>query len=303
MKNIIILGSGCAGLTAALYAARGALNPLVIEGPTPGGLLTTTTTVENFPGFPDGVDGYELTTKIRQQAIKFGAEFRNDLIEKVDFSGKTKILFGQTAYETRAVIIATGATPRLLGVKGEKEFYTKGVHTCATCDGAFYRGKEVVVVGGGDSACEEAHFLSRFATHVTIIHRRDTLRASKVMIERVKNEPKISFIWDSTVEEFLGDKKVSSIRLRNLKTSASSEFKTDGAFLAVGHVPQTRFLRGTMPMDEAGYLTTISPGIVRTSVAGIWVAGDCADPTYRQAITAAGMGAMAAIEAEKFLSA
>jgi thioredoxin reductase (NADPH) len=310
MENVIILGSGCAGLTAALYAARASLKPLVLDGSMPGGLLTTTSTVENFPGFPGGIDGYELTANIRKQSEKFGARTEGDVINRVDFSGEVKKLFGESGkvYETRAVIVATGASPKMLGVKGEKEFYAKGVHTCATCDGAFYRGKEVAVLGGGDSACEEAHFLTHFATKVTIVHRREALRASKVMVSRVLNHPKIFFAWNSGVEEILGSHnenekgKVGAIRLKNLISGEVSELKTDGVFLAIGHAPQTGFLKGALPTNEAGYLETVSPSIVRTSIPGVYAAGDCADHLYRQAITAAGMGCMAAIEAERFLA-
>lgn len=303
MENVIILGSGCAGLTAALYTSRASLKPLVLEGTMPGGLLTTTTTVENFPGFPDGIDGYELTARTRQQAEKFGTRFAGEVITCVELAGPVKKLYGEsgTVYETRALIVATGAAPRLLGVPGEKEFYTKGIHTCATCDGAFYKGKEVVVIGGGDSACEEAHFLTHFASRVTMIHRREALRASKVMVERVMHEPKISFVWDSGVEEFVGDTKLRGLKLKNLKTGAVTELKADGAFLAVGHMPQTAFLKGALPMSEAGYLETVAPSIVKTPVEGVWAAGDCADHVYRQAITAAGMGCMAAIETERWL--
>jgi thioredoxin reductase (NADPH) len=304
IENIIILGSGCAGLTAALYAARAALAPLVLEGSLPGGLLTTTSTVENFPGFPEGIDGYELTARMREQAKKFGARFETDTILSVDFFGDTKKLTAGSGitYESKVVIVATGATPKLLGVKGEKEFYTKGVHTCATCDGAFYKGKEIMVIGGGDSACEEAHFLTHFGAHVTMVHRRDSLRASKVMAERVLHHPKISIIWDTGVEEILGDTKVTSVRLKNLKTGAISEKKVDGFFLAIGHSPQTKFLGGSLALDEMGYIKIVAPSIVRTPVDGVYAAGDCADSVYRQAITAAGMGCMAAIEAERWIN-
>lgn len=303
MEKMIILGTGCAGLTAALYAARASLQPLVIEGSMPGGLLTTTSTVENFPGFPEGVDGYELTAKIRTQAEKFGARYVSDTIVKVDFAGKVKKLTGESGneYEARAVIIATGASPKLLHIPGEKEFYTKGVHTCATCDGAFYKGKEAIVVGGGDSACEEAHFLTNFCTHVTMIHRRDTLRASKIMAERVLHDPKITMIWDSTVTEVLGDVKTTGVKIKNLKTGAVMEKKTDAVFLAIGHTPQTKFLKEIMPMNETGYLNVVAPSLVRTPVDGVYAAGDCTDSVYRQAITAAGMGCMAAIEAQRWM--
>ncbi len=306
VENLIILGSGCAGLTAAIYAARSSLMPLVLEGNMPGGLITTTTTVENFPGFPEGVEGYDLTARMRAQAEKFGAHYQNDIIKSVDFSSPVKKLIGENGrtYQTRALIIATGASPRLSGVKGEMEFYARGVHTCATCDGAFYRGKEVLVVGGGDSACEDAHFLTHFASRVTMVHRRDTLRASKIMAERVLHHPKIDFAWETALDEILGEPsgKVNAVRLKNLKTGALTERKTDGVFIAIGHVPQTAFLGGALPMDEGGYLLP-SGSMVLTPVSGVFIAGDCTDRTYRQAITASGMGCMAAIEALRYLEA
>ena len=303
MEKIIILGTGCAGLTAALYAARASLSPLVIEGTMPGGLLTTTSEVENFPGFPDGVDGFELIDRIRKQAEKFGARYVGDTILKVDFAGPVKKLTGESrkVYEAKVVIIATGASPKLLHIPGEEKFYTKGVHTCATCDGAFYRGKEAIVVGGGDSACEEAHFLTHFCTQVTMVHRRDSLRASKIMAERVLHHPKIKMVWDSALEEITGTDKTTGVRIKNLKTNAVTEMKTDAVFLAIGHTPQTGFLKGVLPMDDAGYLMTEAPSMVRTPVAGVYAAGDCADSVYRQAITAAGMGCMAAIEGQRWL--
>lgn len=303
MEKVIILGTGCAGLTAALYAARASLKPLVIEGGMSGGLLTTTTTVENFPGFPEGVDGFELTQRMRQQAEKFGARFASDIITSVDFHQADKKLVGENGhvYQSRVVIVATGASPKLLHIPGEDTFYAKGVHTCATCDGAFYKGKEVIVVGGGDSACEEAHFLTHFCTKVTLVHRRDTLRASKIMADRVLAHPKISFVWDSALEEISGMDKVKSVKIKNLKTGQVSEQKTDGVFLAIGHAPQTTFLKGALPMNEAGYLKTVAPSMVRTPVDGVYAAGDCADSVYRQAITAAGMGCMAAIEAQRWM--
>ena len=335
-EKLIIIGSGCAGLTAALYASRASLSPLVFEGKMPGGLLTTTTTVENFPGFPEGIDGFELTVNIRKQAEKFGARYETDTIEKEELcaasshgliqpsrkatadgiekgdkggkgvgEGVLHRLYGSSGkvYETRALIVATGASPRLLGIKGEKEYYTKGVHTCATCDGAFYRGKEVAVIGGGDSACEEAHFLTHFASKVTIVHRRDSLRASKVMALRVINNPKIAFVWNSGIEEYLGENgKLKALKLKNLVTGATDELPVAGAFVAIGHTPQTEFLKGALPMDEAGYLQTVAPSLVRTCVEGVWAAGECSDHVYRQAITSAGMGCMAALEAERFLA-
>jgi thioredoxin reductase (NADPH) len=305
MEKVIILGSGCAGLTAALYTARASLSPLVIDGDMPGGLLTTTSTVENFPGFPEGVDGYQLTANIRAQAEKFGTRYLSDKIKSVELSGSVKRLTSESGqiYESQTVIVATGASPKLLGIPGEREYYGgKGVATCATCDGAFYRGKEVIVVGGGDSACEEAHFLTHFCSKVTIVHRRDTLRASKVMVERVLHHPKISVLWNRIPEEILGDgKHVNAVRLRDTQTGQSSVMPIGGVFLAIGHTPQTGFLKGALPMNEAGYLTAVAPSLVRTPVAGVYAAGDCTDSVYRQAITAAGMGCMAAIEAERYI--
>jgi thioredoxin reductase (NADPH) len=305
MEKVVIIGSGCAGLTAALYTARAGLSPLLIDGAMPGGLLTTTTTVENFPGFPEGVDGYQLTANIREQAKKFGARYQSERIDSVDFSGEVKKLTTASGevIEAEAVIIATGSSPRMLGIPGENSFYTKGVHTCATCDGAFYRGKVIMVVGGGDSACEEALFLTHFGSKVYMTHRRDELRASKIMAERVKSNPKIEILWSTVPVEVKGDKKASSVVIKDVKTGQTRELPVDGFFLAIGHKPQTDFVKNALPTDEAGYLQTVAPSLVRTAVAGVFVAGDCADHVYRQAITAAGTGCMAAIEAERYLAA
>jgi thioredoxin reductase (NADPH) len=305
MEKVVIIGSGCAGLTAALYAARASLEPLVLDGDLAGGLLTTTTTVENFPGFPEGVDGYELTANIRQQAKKFGARYEGDRIDRVELGGEVKKLFCSSGkvIETQGLIVATGATPRLLGIAGEKDFYTHGVHTCATCDGAFYKGKVVMVVGGGDSACEDALFLTRFASKVYLAHRRDALRASKVMAARVQANAKIEILWNTVPVEMKGSQKLTAVVLKDTTTGATRELALDGVFLAVGHRPQTDFLKGALLMNDEGYLIAESPSMVRTSVAGVYVAGDCADHVYRQAITAAGMGAMAAIELERYLGA
>jgi thioredoxin reductase (NADPH) len=305
MEKVVIIGSGCAGLTAALYTARAGLSPLLIDGDMPGGLLTTTTTVENFPGFPEGVDGYQLTANIREQAKKFGARYQSERIDSVDFSGEVKKLTTASGevIEAEAVIIATGSSPRMLGIPGENSFYTKGVHTCATCDGAFYRGKVIMVVGGGDSACEEALFLTHFGSKVYMTHRRDELRASKIMAERVKSNPKIEILWSTVPVEVKGDKKASSVVIKDVKTGQTRELPVDGFFLAIGHKPQTDFVKNALPTDEAGYLQTVAPSLVRTAVAGVFVAGDCADHVYRQAITAAGTGCMAAIEAERYLAA
>lgn len=306
MENIIILGSGCAGATAAIYAARAGFSPLVLEGSLPGGQITTTSEVENFPGFPEGIDGYMLTYNMRQQAEKFGARFEIDLIESVDFSGPVKKLVSNTGkvYETKAVIVATGAAPRLTGVLGEKEFYGgNGVSTCATCDAAFYKGKEVAVLGGGDSACEEANFITRFASKVYLVHRRDKFRASEIMVKRVMNNPKIELVLNAAAERILGgaDGKVRALVVKDTVTGMLNEIPVSGIFVAIGHIPNTKFLEGALPMDEDGTLISNDNSGVHTRVPGVFVAGDCADRHYRQAITAAGMGARAALDAQRYL--
>ncbi|MDG1326635.1 MAG: thioredoxin-disulfide reductase [Opitutales bacterium] len=306
MENIIILGTGCAGFTAGIYTARANLNPLILEGRQPGGQLTTTSEVENFPGFPEGVDGYSLMDQLRKQATKFGARVENAFIDKVDFSGDTKILFsGNKKFESKAVIIATGAAPRLLGIPGEKEMYGgKGVTTCATCDGAFYRNMDVIVVGGGDSACEEALFLTRFCSKVTLVHRRDELRASQIMAERTLAHDKIEVVWDSGIQEILPDEdgKTRAITVENLKTKELSEISCKGVFIAIGHVPNTQPFKDILPLDSNGYLVPDQGSQVQTQIPGVYVAGDCADHVYRQAITAAGMGCQAAIDVERWLA-
>lgn len=306
MENVIILGTGCAGLTAAIYAARANLNPLVLDGSQPGGQLTTTSEVENYPGFPEGIDGFELMDRMRKQAKRFGARFESDLITSVDFSRATKKLVGKSkTYETQSVIIATGASPRFLGVPGEKEYFGgKGVTTCATCDGAFYQDMDVVVVGGGDSACEEALFLTRFCSKVTLIHRRDELRASTIMAQRTLDHEKIEALWDSVVEEIVGDpvKGVSGIRVKNVKTGDVQEIACKGVFVAIGHIPNTQPFEGVLKLDDLGYFVPESGSAVRTQVPGVYVAGDCADHVYRQAITAAGLGCQSAIECERWLA-
>ena len=306
MENVIILGTGCAGFTAGIYAARANLNPLILEGKQPGGQLTTTSEVENFPGFPEGVDGYELMDNLRKQAGKFGARVENAFIDRVDFSADSKVLYsGEKSFESKVVIIATGAAPRLLGIPGEQEMYGgKGVTTCATCDGAFYRNMDVVVVGGGDSACEEALFLTRFCSKVTLVHRRDELRASKIMADRTLAHDKIEAVWDSAVEEILpgDDGKVRAIRTKDLKTGNSQEIKCKGVFIAIGHLPNTQPFEGILDLDENGYLVPSLGSMVKTKIPGVFVAGDCADHVYRQAITAAGMGCQSAIEAERWLA-
>ena len=306
MENIIILGTGCAGFTAGIYTARANLKPLILEGDQPGGQLTTTSEVENFPGFPEGVDGFMLMDSLRKQAIRFDARVESAYVDRVEFSEDRKVLHvGEKQYETKAVIIATGATPRLLGVPGEKQMFGgKGVTTCATCDGAFYRDMDVVVVGGGDSACEEALFLTRFCSKVTLIHRRDELRASRIMAERALANDKIKPVWDSAVEEVLADDngKARAVKVRNLKTEEMGEIPCKGVFIAIGHVPNTKPFKGILPLDDNGYLVPETNSMVRTSVPGVYVAGDCADHVFRQAITAAGMGCQAAIEAERWLA-
>ncbi|MBP52824.1 MAG: thioredoxin-disulfide reductase [Opitutae bacterium] len=306
MENIIILGTGCAGFTAGIYTARANLRPLILEGKQPGGQLTTTSEVENFPGFPEGVDGFSLMDQLRKQATKFGARVENAYVDRVEFHQDKKVLFaGEKRFEAHSVIIATGAAPRLLGIPGEQEMYGgKGVTTCATCDGAFYRGMEVVVVGGGDSACEEALFLTRFCKKVTLVHRRDELRASQIMAKRTLEHEKIQPIWNSSVEEILADEegKARAIRIKNLKSEEQSEVACKGVFIAIGHIPNTKPFQGIIPLDENGYLIPEEKSMVKTSIPGIYVAGDCADHVFRQAITAAGMGCQAAIEAERWLA-
>lgn len=305
MENVIILGTGCAGLTAAIYTARANLNPLIIEGSQPGGQLTTTSEVENFPGFPEGIDGYELMDRLRRQAKRFEARFQNDWIEGVDFSGPVKKLKSATqTYEAKSVIIATGAAPRLLGIPGEKEMFGgKGVTTCATCDGSFYRGMEVVVVGGGDSACEEALFLTRFCSKVSLIHRRDQLRASSIMGERAAKHPKIVIVWNSVLERILPDDtgQVRGVKVINTQSAQASEIPCKGVFIAIGHTPNTTLVKDVLNLDKEGYIIPSANSAVRTGVPGVFTAGDCSDPHYRQAITAAGLGCQAALEAERWL--
>jgi len=306
MEKVVIMGTGCAGLTAALYTARANLTPLVLTGTMPGGLLTTTSIVENYPGFPEGVDGYKLMTDMRTQAERFGARVQFATIEAVDFS---KTPFSVTAegevIQTQTFIIASGASHRHLGVHGEELLETKGVTYCATCDGALppFRNKPLVVVGGGDSACEEAIYLTRFGSKVYLIHRRDTLRASKIMAARTLTHPKIEPIWDTVVTEIYDVKqdKVTGVRLQNVKTGKERVLDCAGVFIAIGHVPNTQLFKGIIDMDDHGYIRPVRGG--QTNVPGVFVAGDCADSIYRQAVTAAGMGCAAAIDAERYLSA
>jgi thioredoxin reductase (NADPH) len=306
VENVVIVGTGCAGLTAAIYAARANLNPLVIEGPLPGGQLTTTSEVENFPGFPTGVDGFQLMQNLREQAAKFGTRFEQTLVQSVDFSSlPRKLICADRTILARTVIISTGASPRMTGIPGEKELYGgKGVTTCATCDGAFYRQMEVAVIGGGDSAAEEALFLTRFASKVYLVHRRDSLRASKIMADRATAHPKIQPVWDSVPVEVAGvpQGSVSGLKVRHVKTGAESVLPVKGIFVAIGHVPNTGPFAAALDVDEGGYFKPVAGSQVRTKVPGVYVAGDCADHVYRQAITAAGMGCQAAIDAERWLA-
>ncbi len=300
MEEIIIIGSGCAGMGAAIYAARAGMSPFVIEGAQPGGLLTTTSDVENFPGFPEGVNGFDLLWKMREQAQKFGARIENAVVEKVDFSGEAKKVFcsGEKVFEAKKIVVATGSSPRMTGAKGEAEMYGgKGVSACATCDGAFYRGKDVAVVGGGDSACEEAVFLTRFCSSVKIIHRRGEFRASKIMADRALSNPKIEPVWDSVVDEILPDENglCRGVVVRNAKTGEKSEIACKAVFVAIGHKPNTDIFKGILEMDGEGYIVPLSGTQVKTNVENVFVAGDCADKTFRQAITASAMGCMAAI--------
>lgn len=306
MEKVVIVGTGCAGLTAALYTARANLKPLVLTGRQPGGLLTTTSTVENFPGFPEGVDGFELMTRMQKQAERFGARVQFGTLEAADVKGTPiHLTIDGEVVKTETLIIATGASHKHLGVEGEHLLENKGVTYCATCDGALpmFRNKPLVVVGGGDSACEEALYLTRFASMVYLIHRRDSLRASRIMAERAISHPKITPIWDSAVTEVLDVKqdKVTGVRVKNLKTNAESVLDCAGLFVAIGHVPSTQVFKGAIDMDEAGYIIPKKGPL--TNVPGVFVAGDCADRVYRQAITAAGMGCAAAIEAERYLEA
>ena len=306
MEDVIILGTGCAGLTAAIYTGRAQLNPLVLEGSQPGGQLTTTSEVENFPGFPEGIDGYAMMDNLRKQAARFGARFEHAKVDKIVVDGATKQLHaGGAVYEAKTVIIATGARPRLLGIPGEKEMFGgKGVTTCATCDGAFYRDMDVVVVGGGDSACEEALFLTRFCSKVTLIHRRDTLRASQIMADRAVSHEKIEMAWNALPEEILADDKgfTRAIRVADRESGDTREIACKGAFIAIGHIPNTDFSDGLLSRDTDGYIVPTAGSQVKTSIEGLFAAGDCVDHVYRQAITAAGMGCQAAIEAERWLA-
>ncbi len=303
-RDLIILGSGPAGCAAALYAARAGFAPLVLEGPQPGGQLTQTTEVENYPGFPAPINGYDLVVAMRRQAERFGAAFEVDEVTAADLAGPVKRLgtLVAGALEARALIIATGASARWLGLPNERALMGHGVSACATCDGAFFRGKEVAVVGGGDVACEDALFLSRLCAKVWLIHRRDALRASKVMAERVLAAPNVVPIWDTVVDDVLDPaaRTVTALRLRNVKTGETRELPVGGLFVAIGHTPNTAFLKGALDLDPQGYIVTDG---VRTSAPGVFAAGDAMDPFYKQAVIAAGAGAKAALEAERYLLA
>ena len=302
-RKIVIIGSGPAGYTAALYSSRADLKPLVVEGAEPGGQLTTTTDVENFPGFPDGVLGPELMDKMKKQAARFGAEYLATRVSGVDLKERPFRVTCENGdqFLAEGLIISTGASAKYLGLPHEQELIGRGVSACATCDGFFYRDKIVHVVGGGDTAMEEATFLTKFASQVTVIHRRDTLRASRPMQQRAFDNPKIDFLWDSAVDEILHDEGgVTGIKVKNLKTGEVAERATDGLFMGIGHSPNTSFLNGQLEIDELGYIVT-KEGTPKTSIEGVFACGDVQDHVYRQAITAAGSGCMAAIEAERFL--
>jgi thioredoxin reductase (NADPH) len=305
VRNVIIIGSGPAGYTAALYTARASLKPLVFEGAvTAGGALMNTTEVENFPGFQDGIMGPELMDNMRAQAERFGAELVPDDVVAVDLSGDVKTVTDTagTVHEAKAVIVATGSQHRKLGLPNEDALSGRGVSWCATCDGFFFKDQDIAVIGGGDTAMEEATFLSRFAKSVTIVHRRDSLRASKAMQERAFADPKIKFVWDSEVAEIHGDQKLSGLTLRNVKTGETSELPVTGLFIAIGHDPRTELFKGQLDLDDEGYLKVDAPS-TRTNITGVFASGDVVDHTYRQAITAAGTGCSAALDAERYLAA
>ena len=302
-REVIIIGSGPAGLTAALYSARAELSPLVVEGIAAGGQLMLTTEVENFPGFPTGIMGPELMDNMRKQAERFGAEFITDDVSRVDLAGPVKrVWVGDVEHTAKSVIISTGAKANWLGLPNEQRLIGRGASSCATCDGFFFRDQDIVVVGGGDSALEEATFLTRFARSVTVIHRRDTLRASKIMQERAFANDKIRFIWNSTVSDVLGTDAVAGVELTNLVTGETSTLDVTGLFVAIGHTPNTDLFAGQVALDPAGYIV-VDPPSTRTNVPGVFACGDVVDHTYRQAITAAGTGCAASLDAERFLAA
>lgn len=303
VEKVIIIGSGPAGLTSAIYSSRALLEPLMIEGEEAGGQLMTTTEVENYPGFPEGITGPELMAHMRAQAERFGTRFLTKNVSKVDLKARPfKVWVGEQMYLAKTLIISTGASARYLGLESEKAFMGRGVSACATCDGAFYRNLEVAIVGGGDTAMEEAQFLTRFAKKVYVIHRRDSFRASKIMADRVMKHPKIEVIWNSAVDQVVGDKLVTGLKLRNLQTNVVTDLKVDGMFVAIGHKPNTEIFAGQIEVNETGYIVT-KPHSSYTSVDGVFAAGDVQDHVYRQAITAAGSGCAAAIDAERWLEA
>ncbi len=304
LRKVIIIGTGPAGYTAALYTARANLKPLVFAGPEPGGQLTLTTLVENYPGFAEGIMGPELMDQMKKQCERFGAEIIHDAVTRVDFKKSPfEIFVGDQKYASETVIVSTGASAKWLGLESERQLRGHGVSSCATCDGAFFRNQELIVVGGGDVAIEDATFLTKFASKVTILHRRDTLRASKIMQERAFKNPKISFIWDSVVEEIhdVGKGTVTGVTLRNVKTNERTRMRCDGVFVAIGHKPNTEVFKGQIDLDEQGYVVTKQRTM--TNIEGVFAAGDVVDHYYRQAVTAAGMGCMAAIDVEKYLEA
>lgn len=299
-EKLIILGAGPAGLSAATYASREGFNPLVIGGYNPGGQLLLTTKVDNYPGFPDGVDGPELVSRMRKQAERFGTRFTDENADYVDLSSRPfTVKAGGKSFSAECIIIATGANSKWLGIPSEQKFIGKGVSSCATCDGFFFKGKDVIVVGGGDTAMEDATFLTRFANSVTIVHRKDTLKASKAMRDRAMSNSKIKFIWDTAIEEIKGESSVSSVVLRNLKTGKTSEMNIDGVFIAIGYAPNTAIFKDKLKLDEQGYI--VAEDEIRTGIEGVFVAGDVADRVYRQAATAAGSGVKAALAAREYL--
>ena len=304
IESVTIIGTGPAGLTSAIYTARANLNPLVIEGDQPGGQLTITSDVENYPGFAEPVMGPELMGNFRKQSERFGTRFKTGMVAKADLSKRpfTLHMADGTTVQTKTLIISTGASAKWLGLPGEKRLQGKGVSACATCDGFFFRNMDIAVAGGGDTAMEEATFLTRFAKSVTVIHRRDKLRASKVMQDKAFKNPKIKFVWDTAIEDILGEKEVTGLKLKNLKTGAESELAVQGLFVAIGHEPNTKVFRDQIRCDETGYIL-VDPGTTKTNIPGVFAAGDVADHHYRQAVTAAGTGCMAALDAERFLEA